>query len=85
MFLSGTALVTLSPLLIIVCILELVFHGRPVIYCTRRPRINGKIYSLHSYVHRNRKTLFCKEKRSAGFMGTILVSRTAENMSPVQH
>lgn len=47
--LSGAALVILSPLLIIVCILELIFHGRPVIYCTRRPGKNGKIFSMYKF------------------------------------
>lgn len=47
--LSGAALVILSPLLVIVCILELIFHGRPVIYCTRRPGKNGKIFSMYKF------------------------------------
>lgn len=47
--LSGAALVILSPLLIIVCALELIFHGRPVIYCTRRPGKNGKIFSMYKF------------------------------------
>lgn len=48
-FLSGIALIVLSPLLLVVCILELVFHGRPVIYCTKRPGKNGKIFNMYKF------------------------------------
>ena len=34
--LSGLALLVLSPVLALICILELVFHGKPIIYCTKR-------------------------------------------------
>lgn len=46
---SGVALVVLSPVLLIVCLLELVFHGRPIIYCTRRPGKDGKIFNMYKF------------------------------------
>ena len=47
--LSGLALVVLSPVLIIVSLLELIIHGRPVIYRTSRPGKNGKIFNLYKF------------------------------------
>ena len=47
--LSAFALVVLSPLLLIVCILELIFHGSPVIYCTKRPGKDGKIFNMYKF------------------------------------
>lgn len=44
--LSGLALVVLSPLLLVVYILELIIHGSPAIYMTSRPGKNEKIFSL---------------------------------------
>ena len=46
---SLIALICLSPLLLIVCILELVYHGAPVIYKTKRPGKDGKIFSLYKF------------------------------------
>lgn len=47
--LSGFALVCLSPLLIVICILEIVFHGKPVIYKTKRPGKDGKIFEIYKF------------------------------------
>lgn len=47
--LSGLALVVLSPILLIVCILELVFHGSPIIYRTKRPGKDGKIFNMYKF------------------------------------
>ena len=49
MLISGMALVALSPVLLIVCLLELVFHGRPVLYRTRRPGKDGKIFNMYKF------------------------------------
>lgn len=46
---SGFALLILSPLLLLVCFLELCFHGSPVIYKTRRPGKDGKIFNLYKF------------------------------------
>lgn len=40
------ALVVLSPVLLIVCVLELIYHGRPVFYKTKRPGLNGEVFGL---------------------------------------
>ena len=47
--LSGITLIVLSPLLLVVCALELYFHGRPIIYNTKRPGKDGKIFNLYKF------------------------------------
>ncbi len=47
--LSGLALIVLSPILLIVCILELVFHGSPIIYRTKRLGKDGKIFNMYKF------------------------------------
>ena len=47
--LSGIAIVCLCWLFLIVAILELVFHGRPVLYKTRRPGKDGRIINLYKF------------------------------------
>lgn len=47
--LSGLAIVVLSPLLIVLIILELVFHGRPVFYMDKRPGKDGKIFEMYKF------------------------------------
>ena len=47
--LSGFAIIVLSPLLCVLCILELVYHGRPIFYIDRRPGLNGKIFGLYKF------------------------------------
>lgn len=47
--LSGLALLVLSPVLALICILELVFHGKPIIYCTKRPGKDGKIFNMYKF------------------------------------
>lgn len=47
--LSGTAIILLSPLLALLCILELIFHGRPIFYIDERPGLNGKIFGLYKF------------------------------------
>ena len=47
--LSGFAIVILSPLLITIIILELVFHGRPVFYMDKRPGKDGKIFEMYKF------------------------------------
>ena len=49
MLLSGIALIILSPVIMIVCFLELIFHGRPIIYRTKRPGKNGKVFELYKF------------------------------------
>lgn len=47
--LSGVAIAVLSPLLLILCILELIFHGRPIFYIDKRPGKDGKIFGLYKF------------------------------------
>lgn len=47
--LSAMAVVALSPLLLIVVILELLFHGRPIFYTTNRPGKDNKIFRLYKF------------------------------------
>lgn len=47
--LSGLAIVVLSPLLLLLCILELIFHGRPIFYIDQRPGLNGEIFGLYKF------------------------------------
>ena len=47
--LSGGAILVLSPLLLVVCILELIYHGRPVCYIDRRPGKDGKIFKMYKF------------------------------------
>ena len=48
-FLSIFALTMLSPVLIIICLCELIFHGRPILYKTKRPGKDGKIFGLYKF------------------------------------
>lgn len=47
--LSGCAILVLSPVLIVICILELIYHGRPVLYIDQRPGLNGEIFGLYKF------------------------------------
>lgn len=47
--LCSAAVILLSPLFLIVSVLELVFHGSPVIYRTKRPGKDGKIFELYKF------------------------------------
>lgn len=47
--LSGLAIVALSPVLLVICVLELIYHGRPVFYVDQRPGLNGKIFGLYKF------------------------------------
>ena len=47
--LSGLGIICLSPLLLIICILELVYHGRPVLYVSKRPGKDGKLFDMYKF------------------------------------
>ena len=47
--LSGMAILVLSPLLLIIFFLELLIHGSPAIYKTKRPGKDGKVFSLFKF------------------------------------
>ena len=48
-FLSGMALIVLSPLLLVTAILVRVKLGSPVIFCQERPGKDEKIFKLHQF------------------------------------
>jgi len=54
--LSGMAILVLSPVLLIICILELIYHGRPIFYIDKRPGKDGKIFNLYKFRSMNNKT-----------------------------
>lgn len=47
--LSGGAILVLSPVLLIICVLELIYHGSPVVYVDKRPGKDGKIFNLYKF------------------------------------
>ncbi len=54
--LSGIALILLSPLLILVSILELIYHGRPIMFAQERPGLHGEIFKVYKFRSMNNKT-----------------------------
>ncbi len=46
---SGIGLVILSPLFLIVTLLEWKYHGKPAIYKSRRPGKDNKIFTLYKF------------------------------------
>ena len=47
--LSGLAIIVLSWLLLILCVLELIYHGRPIFYIDKRPGLNGELFGLYKF------------------------------------
>lgn len=47
--LSGTAIIILSPLMLALAVLELFFHGRPVLFAQERPGLHGQIFKLYKF------------------------------------
>lgn len=47
--LSSIAIVLLSPLFLVVSILELVFHGRPIVFSQERPGLHGKVFNIYKF------------------------------------
>ena len=47
--LSGIAILFLSPLFIIISLLELVFHGYPILFSQERPGLHGEIFKLWKF------------------------------------
>lgn len=46
---SGIAIIILSPLLLIICFLELKFHGKPILYKTKRPGKNDSLFNMYKF------------------------------------
>lgn len=47
--LSGLAILVLSPVLLVVVILELIYHGAPVFYVDKRPGKDGKVFDMYKF------------------------------------
>lgn len=54
--LSGMAILVLSPVLLIISILELIYHGRPIFYMGERPGKDGKIFKMYKFRSMNNNT-----------------------------
>lgn len=48
-FISGVALIILSPILLLIIIMEMIFHGKPIIYTSERPGKDGKIFTIYKF------------------------------------
>lgn len=46
---SFFAIVILSPLLLIISILELIFHGRPILFAQERPGFHEKVFRVYKF------------------------------------
>lgn len=47
--LSGMAIIVLSPLLMVLSVLEIIYHGRPVLFSQERPGLHGKVFKLYKF------------------------------------
>lgn len=47
--LSGTAILVLSPVFLIIAVLELIYHGSPVFYVDKRPGKDGEIFHMYKF------------------------------------
>lgn len=53
--LSGGAILVLSPVLLIISVFELIYHGRPIFYVDKRPGKDGKIFNMYKFRSMNNK------------------------------
>lgn len=47
--LSSMAILVLSPVLLIIAILQLIYHGRPIFFVQMRPGLNGKLFGMYKF------------------------------------
>lgn len=47
--LSGVAIIVLSPVFLVLTLLELIIHGRPVLYSQARSGLHGKIFKIYKF------------------------------------
>ena len=47
--LSGSAIVLLSPVLLVLSALEIRYHGRPILFAQERPGLNCKIFKVYKF------------------------------------
>ena len=70
--LSGAAIVILSPLLLVLSVLELICHGRPVLFVQERPGRYGKTFKIYKFRSMTNETdqngeLLSEDKRATKF------------------
>lgn len=70
--LSGCAIIVLSPVFAIIAVLELLIHGRPILYGTNRPGKDAKIFKMYKFRSMTNEVgddgwLLPEEKRLTGF------------------
>ena len=71
-FLSLLAIIVLSPVMIVVAILELIYHGKPIIFEQKRPGKEEKIFGMYKFRSMTNETdengkLLPEEKRLTKF------------------
>lgn len=47
--LSGTAILILSPLFLVIALLELIIHGRPILFSQQRPGYHGELFTMYKF------------------------------------
>ncbi len=47
--LSGFAIIVLSPVFLVIAILELIYHGRPIVYVSKRPGKDGQLFDMYKF------------------------------------
>lgn len=46
---SGVAILGLSPIFLLLIVLELVYHGKPIFFVQQRPGLKGKIFNIYKF------------------------------------
>ena len=54
--LSGFALLVISPVLVLLAVLELAIHGRPIFYVSQRPGKNCELFNIYKFRSMTNKT-----------------------------
>lgn len=47
--LSLIAIIILSPLFLVVALLEMIFHGSPIVFTQKRPGLHGKVFNIYKF------------------------------------
>lgn len=47
--LSGVTIIILSPLLLVLSLLEIFYHGRPILYSQERPGFHGNVFKVYKF------------------------------------